>query len=929
MRLKYHSPIHLFTLIFVCTSLLSAGHTVNFEIKKEEGPKVFKLKNDKIECSIFFTGDKLEKETFRALPHWTADYNRPSFTITTDADFRINIMWTGWRAPGKENNAANPVLFSKKDFKFKDHKLRELPGEVKELDLLFKQRSPRYEDFEIRLTYRLEPHSFYIRRKISLRDKSQGGHFLRWLWSLRAEIRNELSVLKRGGFGQPAGLSISQGGVFFGLEYPTAENFLKKITSQKSEIQCGHEIGEIIKDIWFEGEWVVAGLAPEPYLKKWFFLYLESIRAAPLQPYLLYNSWYDLRAPEYVENEQRAMTEENVLRTIEIFRQRLCQKRGLSLDAFVLDDGWDIYRSDWKLNREQFPRGLAPVVKALKSMGTELGIWLGPTGGYSHRDWRVEWMREHGYETVGNQMCVAGTNYSQLLKKRVVEFARQDEVGYFKWDGIQFSCSEPDHGHLPGIYSRRQVMESVIDMCRAVRGENKEVFLNITSGTWLSPWWLKYADAIWMQGRDYGYAEVPSISRRDQAITYRDHMLYKGLVRKNAWFPLANLMTHGIIKGHLQMLGGEKEPLDKFVDNALLYFARGASMWELYISPDILSEREWDALADAVKWTRDRFPMLRSTRMVGGNPGGREAYGYVHFKGKKGIIVCRNPFIQPQTLNVELSPSTGLDRNASSLVVERVYPIRMIRPKVIKSGSVLEIPLQGYETAVYELYPLEKAKEPLLAGVKFEEQPSEKGRRLVLYEAKKPPLILNPEKVEKVVISGKEYEPGKLSFPFRKSLEPVEDVSIDVLDGFSQNTISLSFYLKEFIRNSTMALLLEPQEKAQSEGNPEVEIYVDEKKEKADRIQQKGKWSWYRVNVRYGKRMVRVQIKTPPEETKWKGKASLYWVGLVKYPAKEIFLVTKNKKERRSLLPPRPWPAGFSRENVKLGEVDVKLGLEK
>ncbi|MDQ7053134.1 MAG: alpha-galactosidase [candidate division KSB1 bacterium] len=285
-----------------------------------------------------------------------------------------------------------------------------------------------------------------------------------------------------------------------------------------------------------------------------------------------------------------------------------------------------MYKSNWRLRPAEFPNGLRPIREALNEMGTQLGIWLGPIGGYSYRRWRVDWIREHGCETVRDQLCLAGKNYHALFKKRVVDFVARDSVGYFKWDGIQFSCSEPDHGHPVGLYSRRAVMEAVIDLCRAVREKDPDIFLNITSGTWLSPWWLKYANQIWMQGRDYGYANVPSISRRDAAITYRDVVLYENFGKNDFWFPIANLMTHGIIKGHLQKLGGEREPIDKFTDNAILYFARGVSMWELYISPNLLTDAEWDAIAGAIRWARDRFEVLMHTAMIGGNPGRRIAF---------------------------------------------------------------------------------------------------------------------------------------------------------------------------------------------------------------------------------------------------------------------------------------------------------------
>ena len=115
------------------------------------------------------------------------------------------------------------------------------------------------------------------------------------------------------------------------------------------------------------------------------------------------------------------------------------------------------------LRAAEFPGGLQPVADALQKIGTTLGIWFGPTGGYSYR-LAARLDGAHGYEVTADQLCVGGTNYHALLKQRVTDFTAKHGVGYFKWDGIQFACSEPDHGHPVGIYSRRAVLDSVIDL---------------------------------------------------------------------------------------------------------------------------------------------------------------------------------------------------------------------------------------------------------------------------------------------------------------------------------------------------------------------------------------------------------------------------------------------------------------------------------
>ena len=41
----------------------------------------------------------------------------------------------------------------------------------------------------------------------------------------------------------------------------------------------------------------------------------------------------------------------------------------LGVELFVLDDGWDVYASDWVLREKEFPGGLGPVGKALGKIG--------------------------------------------------------------------------------------------------------------------------------------------------------------------------------------------------------------------------------------------------------------------------------------------------------------------------------------------------------------------------------------------------------------------------------------------------------------------------------------------------------------------------------------------------------------------------------
>jgi hypothetical protein len=907
-------------LIISCPSVFAQD--VKAGEQRSDGQHIFWMNNEQIKYSVVLQDNELISDRLEAQPDWSSQFGTRPFAVETDANFALQVMWTGWRAPGKVNNAENPVIFSKEHFRLEKHDIKESPDGCKEIILFFKGIDT---SFELLITYQLEPEAFYIMRKVAIADSGGSNHFLQWLWPLRGLFQGDVSVIKAGGFGQPIAFQMQDGGVFFGLEYPTSENYLKPFKNKSMRIGCGQEIGERITTSWIESEWVVEGLSPNSNIKLWFWKYIDRIRVAPLKPYLLYNTWYDVRAPEIVKSPAHVMNEKNLLRIIELFQREMIEKHDLALDAFVLDDGWDVYKSDWALSREQFPHGLAPISDKLKEIGAQLGIWLGPIGGYSNRKLRIEWMKENGYEMVGDQLCLAGKRYHQLFKNRVVDFVRNSGVGYYKWDGIQFSCSEPDHGHPVGIYSRRAVMEALIDICQSVRAENPNIFLNITSGTWLSPWWVKYANTIWMQGQDYGYANVPSISRRDAAITYRDYVLFDDLKKNNFWFPLANLMTHGIIKGHLQKLGGEEEPLDKFIDNALLYFARGVAMWELYISPDLLTEGEWNALAKSIRWAKDRFDILRFTEVIGGDPGERLAYGYAHFSGEKGIIAVRNPFIEPQTLKIGLSSSLGLSPAASSLVLERVYPTRWNAPELYSAGETVEIALEGYETAVYEVYPLEQAEAPLLADVIFDSVKTDGTTyTMKIYDAYKDARLLNPDKVKNITYAGKEIRVSDFLIPAETPSGLIRDHSVTSTAKKGQVEIKVTYVLEESSPKAILALLLEPGKDSSGKDLPEAAFILDGKKEQAHIEEQKGLWAWHKINVTSGQHTSTIKIEPSLQKEGWEGGASVWLICQHKQKGKEIRFELVMKAITPPL-PPHPWPPGEFRKSLELGDIEISI----
>ncbi|MCX6138411.1 MAG: alpha-galactosidase [Ignavibacteriales bacterium] len=867
------------------------------------------IANDYVECRIVVKDGLLVSDRLAAQPQWEKFLRHHIAPVETDADFSLEIMWTDWQSPLAANNAENPLILTKKHFTVVRQRTLEDSNGSRELLLVLRGKDV---PLAVSIIYQLSPTSKFVRKRITIADSANMGHFLQHAAPIDGFLSSAASIIKRGGFGQPIAISTRESGAFFGMEYPAADN---RITAAEKgfHVFCGSEIGEKISSAGIMTADVVIGLTPDSRVKQWFMEYVSGIRVVPVRPYILYNSWYDLRSAEYPHvPPENVMNEKNVTRIADLMRTNMTVKHGIPLDAFVLDDGWDVYESDWALRRTQFPNGLTPIADMLKKNNTTLGLWFGPTGGYSFRMKRINWMKQQGYEIVGNtpntaMMCLAGTRYDSLFSKRVLDFTAQDGVGYFKWDGVQFSCSELNHGHSPGIFSRHAVMKSVANQCRAVRAKNPSAYLNITSGTWLSPWWVMHANQIWMQGEDYGYADVPSISPRDAAITYRDLSLYEDFRKNDFWFPMQNLMTHGIIKGTLQKLGGESEPLDKFANEVMLYLARGVSMWELYISPDILTEDEWMVMASAMCWARDRFSIFSATEMIGGDPKKRESYGYVHFKGNHGIIAARNPFITDTSLSVRLNPEYGLDAHASGLVLERVYPDRWISPLLYKSGDRISLPLSGYETAVYELYPLAESNEPLLAGATFRELASDgKQKDLQVMTVEKNARLLNPETAENADLSLLAQISGQTS-------EAVEKKSLLFTAAKTRPEMSIAYHTAESTVAVSIAVLV-------MSASKKVPVIIAQTGGIVDTLcagPAAGTSRWFTTSLPPGRQRTIVRIAAPEE--RWKAEASVWLLCRQKKGGVRISLRSRMAFLQRPM-PPSALPAGETEMGILLGE---------
>lgn len=538
----------------------------------------------------------------------------------------------------------------------------------------------------------------------------QDAHYVREIYTLTAEravqLRGFTPLLLHGeGFsipGEVPGTPIVQesGHVFYAVELPMAAAEVHEGGASMG-FDCALPLAAG-QSVSFS---VVSGVYPPGQLRRAFLAYIERERAVPYHPFLLYNDWYDLGLNP---------SEEKVLGVIGDFRRELAEKRGIVPDSFVLDDGWDDWHSDlWREHPQRFPHGFTPVSKVLREMGSHLGVWISPLGGYSGAEERVAHAVRLGLLPEGStEMDLAQPAYYQWFAERCTRLMREQGVNFFKWDRAG-----------SGVSPHFMALLRLADELRQV---NPELFLSTTVGTWPSPFWLRYVDCTWRTGSADVYW-MGEGSNRERAITYRDAACYRLIVQRAPLYPLNALMHHGLVLGREYQArytsdmrlgmpvptvnpaeedGNAARTIDFPVDNDLrsdvrMLTASGANMQELYLTPEMMDSRAWDDVAEAIRWGRRRADVLADAHWVGGDPAEGAVYGYAAWRADRGAaLALRNPSAAPR--RIALSPALFEPTAEQDMRLRAAYADQRVQELHLRPGVPEDIELQPFEVLVFE-----------------------------------------------------------------------------------------------------------------------------------------------------------------------------------------------------------------------------------
>ena len=443
--------------------------------------------------------------------------------------------------------------------------------------------------------------------------------------------------------GSVKGSPIVAGNIFLAFEHPLSD----------STVSLNRAVAEIGRQLPLRaGQSVtyssVVGVTRPGQLRRDFLRYIERERAHPYRTFLHYNSWYDIGYfTPY--NQQEA------LNRINAFGQELHVKRGVKISSFLFDDGWDNHNSVWDFN-SGFPDGFTPLRKAAAKYGAAPGIWLSPWGGYDGpKKQRIAYGKAHGYEIVNGGFALSGPKYYARFRQVCMQMIQKYGVNQFKFDGT---------GNANTVFPGSRFdsdFDAAIHLIGQLRAVKPDIYINLTTGTYPSPFWLFYADSIWRGGYDDSTAGVGPY--RERWITYRDADTYARIVRLGPLYPLNSLMLHGMIyaKDHKHL---DKDPHNDFRNEIHDYFGTGTQLQEMYITPSLLTTQNWDDLAEAANWSRAHADILKDTHWIGGDPYMLEVYGWASWAPRMGILVLRNPNNKPQSIRIDIGKAFELPDGA-------------------------------------------------------------------------------------------------------------------------------------------------------------------------------------------------------------------------------------------------------------------------
>lgn len=566
------------------------------------------------------------------------------------------------------------------------------------------------------------------------------------------------------GVGGMSGYVISLGqpvyiqGMFLGCEFPMTETEIDSNKNAHMRYFSGKTFEKLQEDnqLTTDGKYVtwqtVAGAARSTdmnVIQSDFYEYINSI-ATRSDFRTQYNSWYD---------NMMTINDDNIESAFKKMEKGFSESGVEPMDSYVVDDGWNNYNNSnttstvhdvarcgttdnvtgfWEFNNK-FPNGFRPASDLAESFGSGFGVWVGPRGGYNYNAAMGKIIEKAGfgaYNAVTDDIDVGDRRYVTKLTEFFLQMQDAYKVNYWKLDGFATKpCTNANHKHMTGgkngMYYFSDTWEAWIDLFETLRTNAEKngidnLWFNLTCYVNPSPWYLQWANSIWIQNsQDIGRVQVGQNRQVDQLLSYRDGRYFDFVKEREFQFPLANIYNHDPIYGKTGTNLANQMTDDEFKTYLYMMGTRGTAFWELYYSPEMIDEgQKWDINAEYLEWAKKNYHILKNAKLIGTTPDKGNTYGYSCWDGEEGIISMRNPSASVKTLSFTLDRNVGAAESLKGKTLNRTTILdhkttdAQTDYQTVKYGDVITVTLQPGEARIWSLSTAKDTKAPQLTLAK-------------------------------------------------------------------------------------------------------------------------------------------------------------------------------------------------------------------
>ena len=488
--------------------------------------------------------------------------------------------------------------------------------------------------------------------------------------------------------------------LFFGCEFPGADSRIVHGTG-RVKYYLGRNVGK-----GYKCPVTVMGGAKDntvAEVKRAFFEYVDTFRD-DITPRFNYNNWFETMGKA---------NEASVKGDFALIHEAEKAYSLPKISSYVVDDCWNDYKAKfWSFPKRTFPEGLANIANQCKDMDSSLGMWISPRGGYTnYKKFAKKISRaKNGYiNPFSEDICVASTKYIELLGDFIVEKTNEYRLNYWKLDGFALRpCRDASHDHMTGgkddMYLVTDMLFKWVKLLEKIRNSGEygqKLWINLTCYINPSPWWLQWANSIWLQNSDdIGFSQTADEeSQLDEEITYRDARYFDFLCRRNIQLPSKAIYNHEPIYSKGAGVDYTDEEFEKY-----LYWnaARGSALNDLHLSAGYMNENKWKSLSKVMNFQKDNFEILKNTSFIGGDPEENNVYGFVSWsENGEGIIALRNPDGEKALLTLTLNKLMGTPEIMSDCRIEKICTAQSFdEEKTYSYNDKLELELSPLEALI-------------------------------------------------------------------------------------------------------------------------------------------------------------------------------------------------------------------------------------